>query len=175
MKKTKRTQGRQGAVGSAAVDAEPGVLRVASLSELEAVVNEPVAVLVKFNGRQIEVPVRRLTPGQSARLEEIVNREPMPMRENPETGKSEVALDDAEYNKRSAKRLREARALACWWGCPLFKEAWLKANPAAHPEAEPPVEVIVEFVEGRLTEIFLNAIDEVARSFDAEVMGRLGF
>lgn len=168
------------AVAGAEASAVPagGVVRVATLSELEAAVNEELDLVVKLPGnRTMLVPVRRLTPAESARLFELLEESVPPVKKvsGPDgVEREEFDLANGPYRKKQRERERECRALALWWACPLFR-----ASPAApagtEPGAEPTASQIVTFVEGRLTEDILEQIYTVARALDLEVMRRVNF
>lgn len=163
-----------------------------SLAELEEATGAEQEVVVRLpGGRALRVGVRRLTPAESAHLQERMEELIPPLKKVPladGTGtKEEIDLTDATYQKKVRERQRECRAMACWWCCGLFREEWERRNlsaggrPAEPAEPAPGTgalarENIVEFVQGRkLPEAVLEQIYYVARAMDLEVMGRVNF
>lgn len=180
MKKSKRKK----KVGKSPVDIVlHAPKRMRSLSELEAEVCREYQLKVKVGPKEVIFPVRRLTPAETAQLEEILSEVQPPLKEVvDEHGKKQKEFDhtDVDYQKAARVKQIEARALACWWSCSLFREEYKRTVPkqmlAAGSSAEDPSrKEIVAFVQSKLTESILNQIYQVARSEDLELESLLNF
>ena len=102
------------------------VERVGTLGELVARL-PGVECALKLGEKTVVVAGRRLTPGEERRVFSLVNEcfpPVIPGVPGPDgkPGEERYAVTDPGYLKRKAEQYSLARALALWWGYPMFRE-----------------------------------------------------
>ena len=150
-KKTKRVIAEQFALpGVAGAPPPPAAVveRVGTLGELVARL-PGVECALKLGEKTVVVAGRRLTPGEERRVFALVNEcfpPVIPGVPGPDgkPGEERYAVTDPGYLKRKAEQYSLARALALWWGYPLFREQ----RAAAGVVGEPGDAQILAVVEG---------------------------
>lgn len=131
-----------------------GTLTITSLDELEALCRAPIDVEIKLGAREIKVPVRRLTPAEAARVDLIARKALPPVLTDPATKQQRYDFTNPKYVEERARHGIQARAVAVFVACPLFRNA-----PGVDGSD---VEKVTEFVQGKATEEILEQIYEVA-------------
>jgi hypothetical protein len=155
----------------------PGIVEIGSLEELEAICTEVLHLRMQMNGKTISIPVRRLTPAESEKIELILAEAHPPTKKN-EQGEIVFDIADAGYRKVVAEKQKVARAVAVYMGCPLFHKAeGLRMKAEGNPTGTGTLqrEEIVAFVQGKLTDAIHEEIYRVCRSEDLVIEGRVNF
>lgn len=148
-----------------------GPKRLTSIDEMQNVFTKPFLIRVTFETKEYEFEARRLTPCESAKLEEIVSRVIPPIIKGKTMEDDRPDYTNSEYQKTKTAAMIEARSLAIVWCVPAFKAGLEKkhAGPVNGPA------VIIDYVQGLLNEQLLEAIYQAVRSSGVEMASIVNF
>jgi hypothetical protein len=151
----------------------PQVMRITNLAELQARCERPIAVQFVLDGQVIEVPVRRLSPAEQEKVDQVYDfaenrsrelRPPLLKGRTPEEDRYDY--NNEKYQAELEKLKRSARALAIYTGCSAVQAG----KPGLSNRDE-----IREYVQGILTEHILNILHLNIMAGGLDVAERVNF
>jgi hypothetical protein len=152
---------------------QTNAVRIESLSQLQARCEQPMAVRFVLDGQVIEVPVRRLTPAEQEKVDQVYDfaenrsrelRPPLLKGRTPEEDRYDY--NNEKYQAELEKLKRTARALAIYTGCPAVQAG----KPGLDNRDE-----IRDYVQGMLTEHILNLLHLNIMAGGLDVAERVNF
>ena len=109
--------------------------KIGNIKDLEHLTGELVTLTIPFNGGEIDLDVRRLTPNESWALRSILHQVRPPQLGKPECDhygntleKPVFDFDDPHYRFMREGCRREVRARGIYMACPAFYVEGLKEN-----------------------------------------------
>jgi hypothetical protein len=134
----------------------PGAARkpaqvVTSLAGIEAWHKEPIGVEVALGDQPFKLTGRRLLPVEERQIKELLERALPPRLAGEPGAEDRYDLMDEGYRSRKEECRRTARALALWWGFPVFASDFKVQNQVAHLGTTKPEDLkqILDFIESR--------------------------
>jgi hypothetical protein len=99
----------------------PSPIEIKSLDQLRQL-HHPLAVDIELEptGQKIRIPIRRLTPAEESKIDEMLMSLMPPMIPGKTPEDDRPNLNDETYLKKKAKAEVEARCLSLYWAVPIF-------------------------------------------------------
>lgn len=128
---------------------KPAVKIVSSLDEIEAWHKKPIGVQVSLGGQPFKFEGRMLLPFEEQQIKELLERALPPRIPGADGAEDRYDMQDADYRARKRECWRTARALALWWGFPVFRATAEKESLALKTATPEDLKQIMEFIEHR--------------------------
>ena len=148
--------------------APPKIKRLATMADMDKVFMQPILLRVTFEKEEYEIEARRLTPGETAKLDEITNRVIPPIVKGKTIEEDRPDYANADFLKLKAAANIEARALAIYWCVPAFRSGWAEGYAPSTAE-------VVAFVQGKLNDQMLEFINQAVRSSGVDLAQLVNF
>lgn len=127
---------------------------ITSLAELDALCRKRSKVEFDLNGQKCSLEVRKLTPMEESKVNEIVESVTPAVIKGKTPEEDRLDLTNAKYIKDKNDASLKARAQALYWAVPAFQEG--------KPGLTDP-NLVRDYVQGLLTEPILNMLWNATR------------